>query len=101
MFEEFSENRPGRASAVWVVQINRSPRHRAGWVASVRRASDARRRTGNDAPSFSNADSSSKRAAHRWRRPITRLATSVRRLGDKLARWRLAPFTGYPWNRGD
>jgi len=98
MFEEIPEDRPSKASAAWLLQMNPP---RPGRFAGVRRTNATRtHRQDHSTISSSDGQSPSELAAHRSRELPKRLAAWVFRVGEKLARWKLA-FTDYPLDRGD
>lgn len=102
MFEEIPENRPSEASAAWLLQISRRRPGRVGRIAGVRRT-NSRRILGEEHPTiipFSDGQSPNQRTTHRSRRLPTRLAAWIFRVGEKLARWKLA-FTDYPLDGGN
>jgi hypothetical protein len=99
MFEDISEDRPGEASAAWLPQINSPRPGRVGRFASVRRLNATRTHgQGHSTISSSDGQSPSELAAHPARQLPRRLAAWVFRVGEKLARWKLA-FTDYPLDR--
>jgi hypothetical protein len=83
MFEHIPENRPSAAAAARLLQLHCAEACRSGHLTSARR---------------SNTRLFGKYKANRKRR-LRKLVIWIQRIGEKLARWRLA-FSDYPWEGG-
>ena len=101
MFEEIPEDRPGETSAAWLLQINPPRPGRVSRFGSVCRVNATRTHCQvHSIISSSDGQSPSEVATHRSRHLPKRLAVWVFRVGEKLARWKLA-FTDYPLDPRD
>jgi hypothetical protein len=99
MFKEIPENRPGRASAAWLLHFNGSRPGRVDRLPGVRRIGVSRP-FGPVHPTVGVPDGQPPNESASDRSRPRRLVAWILRVGEKLARWKLA-WMDYPLDRGN